>query len=1062
MRAAALPCLAVFAVFSAFAAEPWEDPAVNSLNRLPPRTYSMPLADEAAAFTDAIEPETPYKMSLNGMWKIKWVGDSARRPQDFFKADFDDGDWQEIDVPSCVEMRGYGVPHYTNVNYPFKKEAPKILNYATGKPDFNPVASYRREFAVPEAWDGRRVILRFDGVGSAFNVWVNGEFVGYSEDSKLPSEFDITSNIKQQTSNSIAVQVFKWCDGSYLEDQDFFRFSGIFRDVTLWAMPKDGIWDFAVKTDFQRRGAEDAESVTCSLRIEGLDGDWSATLYDSDKRKVADFSNPWAAPTSVFHRPYGANSSFNIPNSSFPSTLHLWSAEKPYLYTLVLKKGDDIRMKRIGFKDQKIENNVFLVNGQPVKLKGVNRHETHPANGRTVTLDDMVRDIEMFKRYNINAVRTCHYPNHHLWYDLCDRYGIYVVAEANVEGHGYELDKAKGLGDRPAWEQSIVERNARQTIFYRNNPCVTIWSLGNETGSGANFVKARDEVRRLDPSRPIHWEPESAIADFNSSMYPSAEWCRDRATHPEWGAYFACEYAHAMGNALGNFQEYWDAFYSSPHMMGGCVWDWADQAVWKDDGRGGRFLAYGGDFDDRPNDGPFCDNGIVDPERNITPKLVEVAHVHRNLVVEYGRGESRAEAQRRGGCGFVLWNRFAFTNADEFDGEWELLEDGEVVARGGFAVPSVRPLARGELCIPALSEAIEKTNAAKERFVNFAFKTKDAAPGVPAGWVVAREQIAVGSGCFSAGEQERQKEIKPIQPQILDDGVSVVISNGTTVAVFDRKTGALSSLVMDDVEMLGGVGVRGPHLTCCRAFTDNDNWMRTGNNWGDGDGGVFGAGLTQVKYHAEKIRVEENRVHVTTDVAGAKGCGWTHEAVWSFLADGAIEVANKVTPYGDIPELPRLGLSLSLAPHLENMRWYGRGPWENYIDRSTGSFLGVWSSTVTEQFTPYIRPQECGGKSDVRWVAFSGGDGRGIRFSASVPMFVRALHYDWEDLEFARHRNGQRRFRTPLAPREEICLDLDVRQTGLGGASCGPEPMAKYRFDPKATVEWTLRMEAVK
>ena len=1048
-----------FASASAAETNDWENLAVNSRNRLPARTYAMPLASEEAAFTDELEPTTPYSKSLNGGWRIKWVGDPARRPLDFFRPDFDDSDWGVIDVPSCVEMRGYGSPIYTNVRYPHKDEWPLVRDRFTGRPDYNPVSSYRTRFTVPEGWEGRNVILRFDGVGSAFRAWVNGSEAGYAEDSKLPSEFDITRFLTKGE-NTLAVQVFKWCDGAYLEDQDMFRFSGIFRDVTLWAMPRDGIWDFKVCA--QCRPADGGWEGEIS--VEGIDGDWTATLYDADRKPVAALS--------------GAASRQKVAAKD-GSPLRLWSAETPYLYTLVVRKGDDIRMKRVGFKEQKIAGDTLLVNGRPIKLKGVNRHETNPENGRTVTVADMLKDIELFKRHNIDTVRTSHYPDHHLWYDLCDRHGIYVIAEANVEAHepGYG---ERGLGRFEEWSHSIVERNERHAVFYRNNPCVTIWSLGNETCSGKCFEQARDAVRRADPSRPIHWERGNDLADIDSSMYPSVEWLWERGRKSAGGElkseeggtgfagasqrtgkpYIMCEYAHAMGNAVGNLQEYWDAIYACPALVGGCIWDWADQAIWKPDGFGGRFLAYGGDFDDHPNDGPFCVNGVVDPLRNVTPKLVEVAHVYRNMVVE--QGETAGS--------FRLWNRFGFTDPAAFSGSWELLEDGAVVAKGAFEPPSVAPLSRAAFDPPGLAEAIAKSDGAKERFVNFSFATRQAAPLVPAGWVVARDQLPLPRvpkvAEKSGDDADADAKATAARLYVDEDGDSVTIQRGRTTIVFSRKTGTVEFMSMRGIRVILDEvdgAMAGPRLSCLRAFTDNDNWMRTGNPWGAGDGGVEGAGLFQLKYHPGKIAVTEDGVRVVTDVSGTKGCGFTHEAAWHIAPDGAVTLDNRVTPYGALPPLPRLGLTMRLAHPLENIRWYGRGPEENYIDRCTASFVGIWTSTVTKQFVDYVRPQENGGKSGVRWVEFTDRQGRGVRFSAvGEPMFMRALHYEFEDLEFARHRNGQRRFRSPLARHPEVCLDLDVRQTGLGGASCGPRPMAKYTFDQNKPVEWSLRIEAVK
>ena len=1019
----------------------WENLAVNSINRLPPRTYAMPLASEKAALTDALEPATPWKMSLNGDWKFSWAGRPQDRVADFWKADFDDSKWFTIDVPSCVEMRGYGCPGYTNVKYPHKMEWPKILDRDTGKPDYNPVSSYRTRFTVPGDWAGRRVILRFDGVYSAYYVWVNGKKVGYAEDSKLPSEFDITDYLNAPGANLLCVEVSRWCDGSYLEDQDMFRFSGIFRDVTLWSMPKDGIWDFHVKTSL----SSDYKAAT--LVVEGIAGDWSATLYDAEFRAVGTLNSSTSQPL----------------NSSTPQLLNLpavhpWSAEKPYLYTLVVKKGADIRMRRVGFKEQKIVGHTFFVNGKPIKFKGVNRHETSPENGRTVSLADMLADIRLMKRYNVNTVRTCHYPDHHLWYDLCDRYGIYLCAEANVEGHepGYQ---DKGLGKFKEWNHSIVERNERHATFYRNHPSVTLWSMGNETGHGDCFRNAIAAVRKVDPSRPIHWERGNVDADVDSKMYPTVEWLEERgkvgdglsdARQDDWErqigsgnrqtrgkCFFMCEYAHAMGNAIGNFQDYWDVFYAHDSLAGGCIWDWVDQAVWKDTdrvdpktGKRGRYLAYGGDFDESPNDGPFCCNGVVDPFRNVSAKLVEVGHVHRNLVVT-----------KKDDGTLELWNRFGFTWADEFDGNWELLEDGKAVAYGTFAVPHLAPLSRGELkiALPPIAKDL------KERFLNVNFTLKADTLWAKRGWAVARNQVALGG-------KWQEKPVDAAAFATSETDKALTVTAGGTKAVFCRKSGTLRELVMGGKTILqdpaAGV-VTGPRLTCERAFTDNDIWLRKG---------FYGSGLTQLRYHARPIEVQGNVVKVVTEVTGQKSAGFTHEATWTFAADGAVSVRNVVTPHGTMPPaLPRLGLSLRLDKSLEAMRYYGCGPRENYIDRKTGSFVGIWDSTVTDQYEPYVRPQDNGSKCDVRWVEFRDGAGKGVRLSASEPLYLQALHYLREDLEFARHRNGQQRTNVPLTPVDEVCLNLDIRQLGLGGASCGPRPMAK-NIVPIQREEWTLKL----
>ena len=1045
MMAAALAAAAV-------PAPDYENPAANSRNRMPAATYAMPLADVSAAFGDALEPETPWTASLDGDWKFKWTGDPARRPAGFWKPDFDVSRWETIDVPSCVELRGYGMPHYMAHGYPHKFKWPKILDRETGRPDYNPVMSYRRTFTPPDAWKGRSTILRFEGVASAFTVWINGKKAGYAEDSRLPSEFDITT-LLVPGENTIAVEVFRWCDGSYLEDQDMFRFSGIYRNVSLWSRPAaGGIADFIATPRFADSGRKNA-ILDVAVKTYGLADAPSVALYLPDGTQVAR-----ASGTSV-----------SLPVRE----VRAWSAEDPFLYVLVVKSGPDIRSKRVGFKEQKIEGGKFLVNGRPVKLRGVNRHECSAENGYSVTVEEMLRDATMMKRANIDTVRTCHYPDHRLWYDICDRYGIYLVAEANVEAHGAGYGK-DGLGPVKAWAPAIVERNVRQVAFYRNNPSIVVWSMGNETKHGICFRKAIEAVKRLDSSRPVHWECGNADADFNSKMYPSVEWVEKRGAEgdaPGGRPLFLCEYAHAMGNAVGNLKEYWDVIWAHPSLMGGCIWDWADQAIWKETdradpatGRRERYLAYGGDFDECFHDGTLCMNGIVDALRSEgSPKLAEVAHVYRSLFTT-----------RRDDGSFEVRNGFGFTPASAFDGTWTLLADGEPVASGSVETDAA-PLSTAP-AVPKglLEEALEAREPEKEYFVNFAFATKTASPWAPKGYVIARDQLAIppalpaaerfvaarkksaeraAAAAAATGQNAAASAAEPLA--VVEQGGILRVSRAGTVATFDRKSGTISRLVLANGAVVfdspapGLPG--GPRLACARAFVDNDKWLKKS---------FMESGLMRLSRHAEPLDVDGETVRAIVDVAGAKGCGFRHEAAFLFLPDGAVEIESKVVPYGIMPvALPRLGLTALLHPSLENMRWYGRGPLENYIDRNSASFFGIWNSTVTEQYVDYVKPQDCGCKTDVRWAEFTDASGRGARFSADVPLAVRALHYGEEDLRLARHERRETQHRTPLAPRRETILDLDVRQTGLGGSSVGPAPLPQYRFDPSATVSWTIRIE---
>ena len=995
--------------------EPWRDPAVNSLNRLPSRGYSMPLADENAAFTDALEPATPYKLSLNGEWKFSWAGEPALRVKDFYRADFDDSDWFTISVPSCVELKGFGSPHYTNVLYPHQDKSnperdgddfAEILDRERGTKDYNPVSSYRREFTIPESWKGREVILRFDGVYSAYYVWVNGKLVGYAEDSKLPSEFDITPYLEAK--NTLAVEVYKWCDGSYFEDQDMTRYSGIFREVSLWAKPKDGIWDFSVEAHSDG-----------SIKVDCEGAAWK--LYDAEFREVA---------TPV-------------------EKVRLWSAEDPYLYTLVLKKGDDIRATKVGFKDVTIEGGVIKVNGRPVKFHGVNRHEVSAENGRTLTLEEMLADVTLMKQYNIDTMRTSHYPNDHRWYDLCDKYGLYVMAEANVEAHEPRYDE-NGLGNFREWDHTIIERNERHAIFARNHASVTFWSLGNETGHGDSFREARARVREIDAmKRPVHFERGNVDMDIDSRMYPQVSWLEERgklaegkplgdkysnADNLQTGGkpFFLCEYCHAMGNAIGNIAEYWEIFNRYPALSGGCIWDWIDQATWKDDGRGGRFLAYGGDYDEEPHRGPYNCNGVIGPERKVTAKLIEVAHVYQKLSVKRGQ-DGR----------ILLVNRHSFTAADRFSGRWSLVADGEEIAAHDLKVPAIAPLEAGALTLSELSAAVQQAKPGAELFINFEFRDKK-------GTLVAADQLAWQNPATSAAEKADSS--LPVV-SITSEEKRVVMKCGTTRAVFSRETGTLEELEMKGKKILApktaGI-VNGPAFGCSRAFIDDDVWIRDE---------FYALGLSQLRRHARPINIEGTHVICESEITGTKSGGFAERAEWSFAAEGVLEVAVKIIPHGTMPKaLPRYGLSLMLDKTLENVVYYGRGPRENYIDRNTGSFIGKYSAKASEMGENYVRPQANGGRSDIRYVEFRDSEGRGIRFEGTEKMFFQASHFLAEDLEFARHRVGQKRYCAFPEPREEICVDLDVRQLGLGGASCGYPPLEKYIFAIEP-LEWKLKLE---
>lgn len=1024
-KTAVAAALAGLACLGARGAREWEDEQVNAINREPARAESFPLADGRAALT-AEEPETPFRMSLNGKWAYMWNASPDDRPADFYRTDYDAGRWYSIDVPCCVEMRGYGIPIYTNVRYPHQRRPPFIGTA------YNPVSSYRRSFTVPAGWAGRPVFIRFDGVYSAFYLWVNGRRVGYSEDSKLPAEFNITRYLKPG-GNLLAVEVYRWSDGSYLEDQDMFRFSGIYRDVTLFSPPAAELRDFYVTTGLDGGGGRASLRVRVkgrSLAGREVRAAVSARLYDAAFKPVA------ALAPARLSLPADGSDAAAVLEASVPSP-RLWSAEDPCLYTLVLTLagGDgsrDVRSCKVGFRQVRIQDGTLLFNGKPVKFKGVNRHETCPGNGRTVSREQMLRDILLFKRNNINTVRTSHYPDHYYWYRLCDRYGIYVVAEANVESHGMGYG-GESLAHAPSWRKAHVERNVNQVENYKNHPSIFMWSLGNEAGPGENFAAAARAVRAADPTRPVHYERDNGVADVDSAMYPTVEWLYSRGKNRS-KPFFLCEYAHAMGNAMGNFKEYWEAFHSSASLAGGCVWDWIDQALWKEtdrvgpDGRRIRYFAYGGDFDDTPNDGPFVCNGIIGPDRRETPKLAEVKRVYQNIEV-FCENAASGEAE--------ILNRFAFTDLSAFEARWELARDGERIASGALAGLSLPPLSRGKIKLPRL-KADPVPGA--ERFLRISIRLRQDAPWAEKGHEVAACQLPFIPAAKPAGPPPGPPECPPVSLE--EDAEGVTVRGEGFEAAFSRRTGTLSKLVYGGRTVIrdeAGI-VHGPRFTAFRAFVDNDVWFRDA---------FYASGLTQMRYHAHPLEAErlgpsQVRIAASVNADGAKSARFVHDAEYIVSGDGSVSVMNTVTPAGAQPPIPRMGIRMMLDGSLERMAYYGRGPWENYVDRKTACDIGLYESTVTDQEVPYVRPQENGCKCDVRWAAFTDAGGRGALFTFSEPLFVTATHHLSEDLETARHRNGQRRIYNPPAPRREVCLSLDCLQMGLGGASCGPRPMAKY------------------
>jgi len=1005
----------------------WENPQVFGINKMEPRTDSVPFQSVAGALNGQREG-SPYFKLLNGEWKFNWVGKPADRPVDFYRTDFADVSWDRISVPSCWEMKGYGIPIYTNVRYPHGTNPPFIPH------DYNPVGSYRTMFSLPANWAGRRTIIRFAGVYSAFYVWVNGKKVGYSEDSKGPAEFDISSTVVPGE-NLLAVEVYRWCDGSYLEDQDMFRFSGIFRDVSLLSMPKIQIRDFSVTPVLS------ANYTSASLRVKTtvenatsgpIGYDLSLDVYDREGRK-----QNLASMTLDGLSAGSENSPMVLGPVNNP---HLWSNEDPYLYRLILtlkdKEGNiaDVRTCSVGLRDVKIEDGVFKVNGVPVKIKGVNRHETHPDMGRAITREVMEEDALIMKRYNINTVRCSHYPNDQYWYELCDKYGIFVIDEANIESHGMGYTMERSLGNNPVWLQQHLDRTRRMVEIHKNHPSIIMWSLGNEAGPGSNFDATSKLVRELDPSRPIHYERYNQVADVDSTMYPTVEYIVGQGKRASNKPFFVCEYGHAMGNAIGNLKEYVDAFESSPRNMGGCIWEFVDHALRKStdfplgpDMSRKWFYAYGGDFDDQPNDGPFCADGILLPDRQITPKMWEVKKAYQPVAIipyNLANGEIR------------ITNKHFFTNLRDFDVTYSVSEDGEVISNGRVGDVNIAP---GEQSVVRLGLPESQPAPGAERFLRISLKLKQETSWAAVGHEIASEQLKLPDATPA--------EVAEVAGKVAvnDSLTTIAVSGSGFSVVFDKQSGTLASYKVDGREVLDANTLRpGPVLNVFRAFTDNDTWFQK-QFWESGLG-TLRQSPTRIAW--KQLNERGVRVEVEMKVRGFKGTGFDQHVVYTILADGGMAIDNNFVPFGELPPLPKLGLILTLDNAFDKFTWLGRGPIESYPDRKTAVDVGLYAGRVADQYQEYVRPQENGNKEDVRWGVLANSEGVGIMFQQYNGLSMTVSHFRPEDIDNARHENGEPRKFTRLIPRNNVTVCLDADQMGLGGASCGPGPMQEYVCSP--------------
>jgi len=999
-------------------------PAVFQVNRLEGHSTLIPFNNLNSALQCDLKLSENY-LSLNGIWKFNLVTKPSLRPTDFYTINFKDQSWDSIKVPGNWQTQGFDYPIYTNITYPWSGY--ENITPPNAPTVYNPVGSYRRTFTLSAGWESQKKIIHFDGVESAFYLWINGNYVGYSEDSYAPSEFDISAYAVTGI-NTIAVQVFRWSDGSWLEDQDFIRLSGIFRDVYLYPTPKTHIYDFSYTTNFDE--AYQNATVNISTKVISselpVNGAYkvNAIIYDKD-------NNPFFADTIKMSATF-TNGVANLTASKIIINPLQWSAEFPNLYTLVLSLVDntgkiiEYESCKLGFREFELTGGQMKINGKPIMFKGVNRHETSPLTGRNVDKASMIQDILIMKNFNINAVRTSHYPNDPMWLSLCDQYGLYLIDETNLETHGV---RDQVPASDPNWTENVVDRSKSMVERDKNHPSVLIWSLGNEAGSGSNFQAQYDWIKAKDPSRLIHYEGNSQYADMTSYMYPSVETVASYGKSGNTKPLILCEYAHAMGNSTGNLYKYWDQFELYPNLQGGFIWDFVDQSLKDSQG-----YKYGGDWGDNPNDGNFCANGLVGAARNLHPGIYEVKKIYQNIKVS-------SVDLLKGQISIKNW--FLFTNINNYSGTWELLADSTILQKGAFtdAELNILPLTTKTITIPFTTPQME---AGVQYWLNISFKTKADYQWSPAGHEIASEQF----------------QIPYITPTIVkteysgSDTLGLVtsvgkftIGNSNVSIEFDRNTGVFNHYVFKGDLLIN----KGPIPNFWRAPTDNDNgngmpgrcatwknvsYLRTLDTIIVNNSNTKNISV-MVQYHFPTVPVSKATI------------------VYQILPNGEIVIMENFSPGGNnLPEIPLIGQTLSIPNTFKQFTWYGKGPVETYTDRMKGSNTGVYSKTVDDNFTPYIEPSETGNHIATSWLKMYNDQGKGFLVSGDKFEFS-ALPYSQAELESKNHV-------FELVKDTTVILNINLRQMGVGGDnSWGAKPHDEFLIFPNKSYDYSYRISPV-
>ena len=1016
----------------------WENELIFAVNKEPGHNTYIPFPSTESLKADKYfdkpweMPSSVYYQSLNGNWKFNWVKKPSERPVDFYKINYDVSSWKEIPVPSNWEMLGYGTPIYTNVNYPFKNSPPLILPQKgfTNEVDVNPVGSYRRKFTVPADWNEKEIFLHFDGVYSGVYVWINGQKVGYSEGSNNDAEFNISKYVKPGE-NTISAEVYRWTDGSYIEDQDMFRLSGIHRDVYLFATPKVHVRDYYTESDFNGDDYSSALfKIDASVKNNGNKASGinkvDVALLDPSGKTVATLTQDVNSIKSNDEQVCHLQTKVNKPQ--------LWSAEKPNLYSVIVSMKDaqgnvtEVLSSKFGFRKIEIKNKRVYINNEQVFFKGTNRHDIHPKYGKAVPVETMMQDILLMKQHNINTIRTSHYPNSSKMYAMYDYYGLYVMDEADLENHGNQ-----GISDMKSWIPAFVDRITRVIQRDKNHPSVIFWSLGNEGGGGDNFGEMYKKAKALDPSRPIHYEGNSGFADIDSHMYPDIPRMSNFDQHQTDRPYFLCEYVHSMGNAPGNIAEYWDYIENkSQRMIGACVWDWVDQGINKNGEPANKYY-FGGDFGDKPNDLDFCCNGLTTPDRRVTSKLLEIKKVYQYIkfrAIALGTGKVEIE------------NRYDFTNLNEFDITWEVLKDGLKVESGTMGALNLTPNQKAVVTVPY------KTNvdAESEYFLNMHFSLKAATLWAAKGYTVASEQFALNNR-----PQTKTLDLISLgQLGIKAEGEDLIVNGSNFKTTFNTETGIITSLQYGNKELIHnkqGLGL---------------NWYRSVGNDKFADQTYYQPVYDKPMF-AYKLDESGKFVTVVTDlkatiVTKEKTVTIPYFVKYIIYSDGAIDVSAEFTKPSNGDIIRRLGLQMVLPQGFENIKWYGRGPEENYWDRKQSAFVGLYETTVKGmEKEHYVRAQSTGNREDVRWFTITDNNNSGLKITSKNHLCFSALHFTDKDAWLALHDFNLENFHKP-----EVYLNIDCIQQGLGNATCGPLPLEQYMIPANAPVSYSFRIEPIK